>query len=229
MGSNPTPSAGQRHFLGSRTKPSGEAVGHPAAVEMVRRLAHLSNREIAEQLDQVGYTTGAGRPFRRAEVANLRIYHNIPSAEFFTDGSLPASQVAKRLGITPNAVIDWIDKRWLPARRGLNNRWRVPFGPEVEAACRERVAQSAQTHRPDSSEPQAEHERSAKEVATELGVSAYVVYHWIERHYVQARRGPGGRWLVNFDANSQAEYHQRIAVSAQIKLKTTRSTKKEAV
>ena len=201
----------------------------PSAVEMVRRLAHLSNREIAGRLDQAGYATGAGRPFRRAEVANLRIYHNIPSAEFFTDGSLPASQVAKRLGVTPNTVIDWIDKGWLPARRGLNNQWRVPFGPEVEAACRERVAQSAQIHRPDSGEPQAEHERSAKEVATELGVSVYVVYHWIEQHYVRARRGPGGRWLVNFDTTAEAECRQRIAASTQIKPKTTWSTKKEAV
>ncbi len=71
--------------------------GHtdPAAVDIVRNLAHFSNREIAERLDQAGHTTGAGRPFRCREVANLRIYHNIPSAASLHDGTLAASQVAK--------------------------------------------------------------------------------------------------------------------------------------
>lgn len=204
----------------------------PGAVEMVRSLAHLSNRDIAERLDQAGYKTGAGRPFRRAEVANLRIYHNIPSAEFLKDGSLAASQVAKRLGVSPHTVIDWINKGWLSARRGLNNRWRVPFGPDVEAACRKRIAQSTQIHRPHSSEPQAEHERTADQVAVELGVSVYAVYYWIEHHYVQARKGPSGRWLINFDA-TEADCRERIAASIQLKRntksKTARSTRKEAV
>jgi hypothetical protein len=205
----------------------------PAAVEMVRNLAHLSNREIAQMLDQAGYKTGAGQPFRRAEVANLRIYHNIASAEYLSDGSLAASQVAKRLGIGPHTVIDWISKGWLSARRGLNNGWRVPFSPEVEAACRQRIAQSTQIHRPDSSEPQAGHERTATEVAVKLGISVFVVYHWVEHHYVQARRGPGGRWLITFDTAAEAECRRRIAASTQIrtstKAKAAQLTSKEAV
>lgn len=200
----------------------------PAAVEMVRSLAHLSNREIAERLDEAGYRTGAGRPFRRVEVANLRIYHDIPSAEFLKDGSLPASQVAKRLGICPHTVIDWVEKGWLTAHRGFNNRWRMPFDAEVEAACRQRIAQSTQINRPTSSEPQAEHERTVNQVAIELGVSTYVVYYWIEQDYIEARRGSGGRWLINFNANVKAECRKRIAASIQIKpkkkSKTARST-----
>ena len=205
----------------------------PAAVEMVRSLAHLSNREIAQMLDQAGYKTGAGRPFRRAEVANLRIYHNIPSAEFITDGSLPASQVAKRLGISPHTVIDWVNKGWLRAHPGLNNQWRVPFDPEIEAACRKRIAVSGQIHRPDSNEPRAELERTVHEVAAELGVSIYTVYYWIQHRYIPCRRASAGRWLIDFDETTKAECRRRIAASAQLNpstlSQTARSTRQEAV
>jgi transposase len=205
----------------------------PAAVEMVRNLAHVSNREIAERLDQAGYRTGAGRPFRCREVANLRIYHNIPSAASLHDGTLPASQVARRLGVCPHTIINWITKGWLTGHRGLDNRWHVPFGPEIEAACRERIAQSTQTRRPDSSEPQQAHEHTVRQVAAELGVTVHVVYYWIKRHHIEARRGPGGGWLVNFDATTEAECRRRIASSSQIKPTTKPkapwSTSKEAV
>jgi hypothetical protein len=193
--------------------------GHtdPAAVEMVRSLAHLSNREIAERLDQTGHTTGAGRPFRCREVANLRIYHNIPSAASLHDGTLPASQVATRLGVCPHTVINWINKGWLTGHRGLDNRWHVPFGPEIEAACRERIAQSTQIHHPDSSEQQKAHECTVGQTATDLGVSVHVVYYWIHHHQIDARRGPGGAWLVNFDPLTKAECRRRIEASSQIK------------
>ena len=102
----------------------------PAAVEMVRSLAHLSNREIAERLDQAGHATGAGRPFRRAEVANLRIYHNIPSATSPNDGTFPASQVAKWLGVCPRTVANWIDKGWLSGRRGPTTVGMCPSAPK---------------------------------------------------------------------------------------------------
>jgi IS30 family transposase len=207
----------------------------PVAVEMVRNLAHLSNREIAERLDQAGHTTGAGRPFRCREVANLRVYHNIPSAASLHDGTLPASQVAKQLGVCPHTIINWINKGWLAGHRGLDNRWHVPFGPEVEAACRERIAQSAQINRPDDGEHQKAHEYTVRHVATELGVSIDVVYYWLNHHHIEARRGHDGSWFVNFDARTEAECRRRIATSSQIKPKTSnkpktsRPTTKEAV
>src|SRR6202035_1447982 len=109
--------------------------------------------------------------------------------------------------------------RWLTGHRGLDNRWHVPFGPEVEAACRERISQSTQIHRPDSGEPQ-EREYTVRKVAIELGVSVDVVYYWIKHHYIVARRGLGGGWLVNFDALTEAECRRRIATSSQIKPNT---------
>jgi DNA invertase Pin-like site-specific DNA recombinase len=211
--------------------------GHtdPAAIEIVRSLAHLSNREIAERLDQAGHTTGAGRPFRCREVANLRIYHNIPSAASLHDGTLPASQVAKRLGVCPHTVINWINKGWLAGHRGLDNRWHVPFDTEVETACGERIDQSTQIPRPHGSEQRKAHEYTVRQVATELGVSVDIVYYWIKHHLIEARRGHDGGWLVNFDTTTEAQCRHRIATSSQIKIKarnkskTSQSMTKEAV
>jgi DNA invertase Pin-like site-specific DNA recombinase len=211
--------------------------GHtePAAVDMVRSLAHLSNREIADRLDQAGHTTGAGRPFRCREVANLRIYHNIPSAASLHDGTLAASQVATRLGVCTRTIINWINTGWLTGHRGLDNRWHVPFDPQVEAACRERIAQSTQIPRRDGSEEQKANDYTVRQVATELGVSVHVVYYWIKHHHIEARRGHHGGWLVNFDATTEAACRRRIATSSQIKTeannksKTSQSISKEAV
>ena len=214
-----------------------EQWGHtdPVAVEMVRSLAHLSNREIAERLDQAGHNTGAGRPFRCREVANLRIYHNIPSAASLHDGTLAASQVATRLGVCTRTIINWINKGWLAGHRGLDSRWHVPFGPAVEAACRERIAQSTQIPRHHGSEDRKPHDYRVRQVATELGVSVHVVYYWIKHHHIEARMGHDGGWLVNFDAITEAACRRRIATSSQIKTKannkskTSQSISKEAV
>ncbi len=109
-----------------------------------------------------------------------------------------------------------------------------PSAQKIEAACRERIAQSAQIRRPDGSEQQKAHEHTVGQVATELGVSVNVVYYWIKHHYIKARRGLDGGWLVNFDATTEAECRHRIATSSQIKTKeskskTSQSMTKEAV
>jgi hypothetical protein len=63
-----------------------------------------------------------------------------------------------------------------------------------------------------------------------------VVYYWVKHHRIEARRGPDGGWLVNFDATTEAECRQRVATSSQLKVKatdnkskTSQSTIKEAV
>jgi DNA invertase Pin-like site-specific DNA recombinase len=124
----------------------------PAAIDMVRDLAHLPNSEIAQRLDQAGY-----KDWRRATVPSSRGGQpaHLPRHPFrrVPRRRLPprfASQVAKRLGVS-HTIIDWIDKGWLTASRGQNHQGRVPFSPEVEQACRERIASSNQIHRPDSS------------------------------------------------------------------------------
>jgi hypothetical protein len=121
----------------------------------------------------------------------------------------------------------------LSAHRGLNNQWRVPFDPEIEAACHKRIAVSGQIHRPESNEPRAELERTVHEVGAELGVSIYTVYYWIEHRYIPCRRASAGRWLIDFDETTKAECRRRIAASAQLNpptlSQTARSTRQEAV
>ena len=67
---------------------------HPAAVDLARQLWQLSNGEIAERLNQEGYTTGVGRPFDCDAVASLRHYHAIPRPQLLHEGELTVADVA---------------------------------------------------------------------------------------------------------------------------------------
>jgi hypothetical protein len=205
----------------------------PAAIGLARSLANLPNHDIACRLNAAGHTTGAGRPFDNDSVASMRHYHQIPPPGLLQDGELTVADVARRLGIGHGAVIHWIDRGWLPARRGLNDQWCVPFGSDVDASCRDRVSRSAHIHEPDSTGPQADHERTVGQVAATLGISTNVVYYWIERHHVEARRGPGGRLFINFGPDVEAACRTRVAASVHLKpaaeSQTPQSTSQEAV
>ncbi len=205
----------------------------PAAIALARSLANLPNHDIACRLNAAGHTTGAGRPFDNDAVASMRHYHQIPPPGLLQDGELTAADIARRLGIGHGAVIHWINRGWLPARRGLNNQWCIPFGPHVETACRERVSRSAHIHEPDSTNPQTGHELTVNEVAAVLGISTNVVYYWIERHHVEARRGPGGRLFISFGPDIEAACRARVTASVHLKPvpqpQTLRSTSQEAV
>ena len=205
----------------------------PAAIDLARSLSNLTNHDIAERLNAAGYVTGAGRPFDNDAIASLRHYHQIPQPGLLDDGEVTVAEVARRLGISHGAVIHWIARGWLPARRGLNNQWCISFSPEVEAACRHHVAQSAHIHEPDSTDPQADQELTVAEVAAVLGISTNVVYYWIERRHVVARRGAGGRLFIGFGPDVEAVCRARVAASVRIKPvpqpQTPRSTTQEAV
>jgi DNA invertase Pin-like site-specific DNA recombinase len=188
----------------------------PAAIDLARRLPHLTNSELAQRLNAAGYVTGAGKPFDRMAVTNMRHYHHIPQPGLLQDGETTVADIARRLGISDGAVIHWINRGWLAARRGLNDQWCVPFGPEVEAACRQRVADSAHIHQPDTADPKADHELTVGEVAAVLGISTNVVYYWIERHHIESRRGRGGRLFVPFNPEIEDSCRARIAASVHL-------------
>ena len=117
----------------------------PEALELIRRLApHYSNADIAAELNAAGPRTGTGRAFDAIAVSRLRADHNLPPQPLLRDDELTAKQVAKRLGISPGAIYYWISHRQLQARRGHGNRLCIPFPPDVEQQCRERVANSSQ-------------------------------------------------------------------------------------
>ena len=203
----------------------------PAAIGLARQLGELSNDELARRLNAAGYVTGAGRPFDRVAVTNMRHYHHIPQPGLLQDGETTVADIARRLGIGHGAVIHWIARSWLPARRGLNDQWCVPFGPDIQAACQDWVSQSAHIHQPDTTDPQSEHELTVGEVAAVFGISTNVVYYWIERHHIDARRGLAGRLYIPFGPDVEAACRARIANSVHLKSdpQTTPSLHEEAV
>jgi DNA invertase Pin-like site-specific DNA recombinase len=190
----------------------------PAAIELARRLGPtMTNDELARELRAAGFVTGAGRAFDARAAASLRQYHAIPAVGLLEQGEVTVAEAARRLGVSHGAVIHWINRGWLPARRGPSNRWCIPFGPAVEEACKARVAASVHIPRVDSPELPASYERTVGSVARELGISTNVVYYWIENRQVDARKGPGGRWLVSFTAEQEAACRRRVSASVHLK------------
>jgi hypothetical protein len=52
------------------------------------------------------------------------------------------AEVAARLGVKPDVVYTWTERRYLPARRGPGGRVWIRFSPDVETACLQRIAAS---------------------------------------------------------------------------------------
>jgi hypothetical protein len=191
----------------------------PAAVELARRLGPTTdNAALAAALNAAGFRTGAGRPFDCDAVSSLRHYHGIGSPELLLPGELTVRDVAERLGVNQGTVISWINRGQMVARRGVSNRWCVPFGPDVEITWRQHVAASAHVHRDADRTPKSAAERSVAGVAAALGVAADVVYYWTERNHVPWRRGPGGRKYIDFTPEVEAACRRRIAESVHLPL-----------
>ena len=115
-----------------------------AAVELARRRGpQLTNHELAAELNAAGHRTGTGRPFDPAAAQWLRWRHQIPSPPTLAPGELSVREVAERLDISAGAIYYWISHGQLDARRGAANRLCVPFSPEIEQACRDRIANSS--------------------------------------------------------------------------------------
>ena len=112
-------------------------------VALVARLApERTDAEIADALNAEGRMTGTRRPFDVEAVRWVRFAHRIRSRPLLAPGELTVDQVATHLGISVSAVYYWIDHGQLEARRGPAARLCVPFSPEVDRACRQRMANS---------------------------------------------------------------------------------------
>jgi excisionase family DNA binding protein len=102
----------------------------------------LTNQELVAGLNAAGLKTGMGRCFDVAAVQWVRHVCHIPSPSVFQSGELSVAEVAARLGISTGAVYDWIACGHLTARRTPTGRLCISYPPEVDAACRKRVADS---------------------------------------------------------------------------------------
>jgi DNA invertase Pin-like site-specific DNA recombinase len=186
----------------------------PAAIALARRVGPtLDNAGLAAALNAAGHTTGTGAPFTATAAGNLRHYHHIPYPGLLEDGELTVGQVAQRVGVSTGAVHYWIANGFLPARRGPAGRWRVPFPPEIEAACRRRATSSAHQHTDIDPRPRGHDERTIAEVAAHLGVKPDVIYNWTERRHLPSRRGPGGRVLIRLTPDVETACLRRIVTS----------------
>jgi hypothetical protein len=103
----------------------------------------LTNQELVAELNATGFKTGMGRCFDVAAVQWVRHAYHIPSPSPVLAGELSVDEVAAQLGIRAGPVYYWIEHGLLVARRTAIGRLCIPYTPEVEAACRKRVADSA--------------------------------------------------------------------------------------
>ena len=136
--------ASEQHTI-ERPNTRQEVIRTPSeAIELTRQLAaDHTNAEIAEQLNAAGLRAGTGGPFGAKHVQWIRWRHKIPyPTTMARDGELTVSQIAEMLGVSDGAVYAWINTGKLAAHRGPANRLHIPFPPDVEQQCRERVQNS---------------------------------------------------------------------------------------
>lgn len=95
-------------------------------------------------------------------------------------------------------------------RRGMHSATDRPFTSEMIRWIR---------HRHHVPVPSFKHsdEWTVREMCEKFGVSLHVVYYWIERGIVSARRATAGSaWLVTLNAEKELELNRRLEQSTQI-------------
>jgi DNA invertase Pin-like site-specific DNA recombinase len=142
---------GIRWHTGATDELSADRVVHPGtakrtvpeAVRVIEELGpRMTNRELAEHLNTTGLRTGIGRAFDVTAVQWVRWAHKIPSPDRYAAGEIGVADAADRLGCSTGVVYYWIETAQLDARRGSGNRLCIPWTPDIEAACRRRIAES---------------------------------------------------------------------------------------
>ena len=128
---------------------------------------------------------------------------NDPPAALLAPGETTVADVSDRLGVSRSTVTSWIGAGLLTARRAAG-RYLVAFTPEAEAACRQRIAASAQIHQQTDTSPPAPGELSPAAVAARLGISRDAVYNWVSCGHLPARHGAGGRLHIRFTPEIEA-------------------------
>jgi excisionase family DNA binding protein len=119
-----------------------------AAVDLVRAMAACTNDEIMAALHAAGLYRIGGQPFDVAAIHRIRHAHHIAVPPFQpAPGTLTVREVAQRLRVKTGRVYDWIRAGTLEIHHGPRGRVSVPFSPQIEAACRQRIARSGSLSR----------------------------------------------------------------------------------
>jgi DNA invertase Pin-like site-specific DNA recombinase len=185
---------------------------------LARRLGpEMDNATLAGALNTAGHRTATGRAFDANAVSSLRRYHKLAAPELLGPGELSAGDVARCLGVTISTVTSWVTRGLLPARKGLYNRWCIPFPPEVEQTWRAYLAACRQVHDDIDPRPPGPDELTMAQVARALDIKPGVVYHWADCGHLPTRRGPAGRKYVHFTSEIEAACRQRVFRSAHLR------------
>ena len=115
----------------------------PGAIDLVRHQVDRSDDELVAALHAAGFTTTTGQPFAVKDVRALRRRHQLPSPPSPNDGRLPATEVARRLGVDKGVVYYWLEQGHVNGHQDGHGRWGVSFSADVEAACRQRIRASS--------------------------------------------------------------------------------------
>jgi hypothetical protein len=136
--------ASEQHAVQRPARPADAQRTPSPAVELTKRLAaDHTNAQIADQLNAAGLCTRKGEPFAAQHVQWIRWRYKIAyPATMGEDGELTVRQVAERLDVSGWTIYDWISTGKLTARHGPADRLYIPFPPEVEQQCRQRIQNS---------------------------------------------------------------------------------------
>jgi DNA invertase Pin-like site-specific DNA recombinase len=134
--------ASEQHTIQRPPKPADAKRTPSEVIELVKRLAaEYTNAQIATELEAAGMRTSTGLPFDEKAVRWMRWRYRIGPSQPRA-GELTVDQLAECLNVSPGVVYAWINTGKLDARRGPANRLYIPFPPDVEQQCRERVQNS---------------------------------------------------------------------------------------
>jgi excisionase family DNA binding protein len=113
-----------------------------AVREIMRQLgpSHTA-QQLAEHLNQAGYRTASDRPFTEDSVRWMRWRNQLPKPNP-ADGEIGVDELAKQLEVGNSVIYRWIKTGKLQARRIGQRKFAITFNDEIEAACRQRIADS---------------------------------------------------------------------------------------
>ncbi len=69
----------------------------------------------------------------------------VPTPSPLNDDELGVHELAQRLGVGDHVIYVWIRQGKLTARRVGHRKLAIPFNDEIEAGCRQRLANSPRT------------------------------------------------------------------------------------
>ena len=114
--------------------------------DLIRELGPThTNLELADRLNADGHLTASGRAFTEESVRWMRWKHRIASPSPFGEEETGVHQLAQRLDVGDYVIYKWITAGKLQARRIGHRKLAIRFNTEIEAACRQRLADSPRT------------------------------------------------------------------------------------